>query len=73
MVGVRSLFPVFKVHILFINDWPYYRFLAQLTISRFRGDTAFGLIARIMSTFSGGLTGILIWYVFVLVLLEGNT
>ncbi|OBZ78595.1 Uncharacterized protein C57A7.05 [Grifola frondosa] len=29
-------------------------FMGQLTIARFRGDTTFGLVARILSTFLGG-------------------
>lgn len=37
--------------------------MAQLTLKRFRGDTTFGLIARITSTFAGGLIGTVIWYV----------
>ena len=37
--------------------------MGQLTISRFRGDTTFGLIARIVSTFAGGLIGVVMWYV----------
>jgi len=37
--------------------------LGQTTLSRFRGDTIFGLIARIMSTFFGGIVGMLVWYI----------
>lgn len=37
------------------------RFMGQLTIARFRGDTAFGLVARITSTFLGGLVGLVMW------------
>ena len=37
--------------------------MGQLTISRFRGDTTFGLVARIISTFLGGLTGTVMWYI----------
>ncbi|KAI0271253.1 hypothetical protein BC834DRAFT_432593 [Gloeopeniophorella convolvens] len=38
-------------------------FMGQLTLARFRGDTTFGLVARIISTFFGGLTGAAIWYI----------
>ncbi|KIM88532.1 hypothetical protein PILCRDRAFT_62336 [Piloderma croceum F 1598] len=38
-------------------------FMGQLTISRFRGDTAFGFVARIISTFFGGLAGLVMWYI----------
>jgi hypothetical protein len=37
--------------------------MGQLTLARFRGDTTFGLVARIVSTFGGGLTGAAIWHV----------
>jgi hypothetical protein len=37
--------------------------MGQLTISRFRGDTAFGFVARIISTFFGGLVGLVMWSV----------
>lgn len=37
--------------------------MGQLTLARFRGDTTFGLVARIISTFAGGLTGAAIWHV----------
>ena len=37
--------------------------MGQLTLSRFRGDTTFGLVARIFSTFFGGLVGTVIWCV----------
>ncbi|KAF8991841.1 hypothetical protein BDQ17DRAFT_1413587 [Cyathus striatus] len=36
--------------------------MGQLTIARFRGDTAFGLTARIVSTFAGGVVGMVMWY-----------
>ncbi|KAF8268962.1 hypothetical protein EI94DRAFT_1799762 [Lactarius quietus] len=38
-------------------------FMGQLTLARFRGDTTFGLVARIISTFAGGLTGATIWHI----------
>ncbi|KAJ6630533.1 hypothetical protein B0H10DRAFT_1981580 [Mycena sp. CBHHK59/15] len=37
--------------------------MGQLTLARFRGDTAFGLSARVLSTFLGGLLGMVIWYI----------
>jgi hypothetical protein len=37
--------------------------MGQLTLARFRGDTTFGLVARITSTFAGGLTGAAIWHI----------
>ncbi|KAI0353282.1 hypothetical protein OH77DRAFT_1407363 [Trametes cingulata] len=38
-------------------------FMGQLTLARFRGDTTFGLVARIVSTFMGGLMGTAMWYI----------
>ncbi|OCH87285.1 hypothetical protein OBBRIDRAFT_814199 [Obba rivulosa] len=38
-------------------------FMGQLTLARFRGDTTFGLVARIMSTFLGGVVGMVMWYI----------
>ncbi|KAH9016429.1 hypothetical protein EDB83DRAFT_2439318 [Lactarius deliciosus] len=38
-------------------------FMGQLTLARFRGDTTFGLVARIVSTFGGGLTGATVWHI----------
>ncbi|EIN13098.1 hypothetical protein PUNSTDRAFT_139763 [Punctularia strigosozonata HHB-11173 SS5] len=38
-------------------------FMGQLTLARFRGDTTFGLTARIFSTFGGGVLGLLMWYI----------
>ncbi|KAJ2968766.1 hypothetical protein NUW54_g13121 [Trametes sanguinea] len=38
-------------------------FMGQLTLARFRGDTTFGLVARIISTFMGGLVGTAMWYI----------
>jgi len=37
--------------------------MGQLTLARFRGDTTFGLVARIVSTFSGGVIGMVMWCV----------
>ncbi|KAF8344985.1 hypothetical protein F5887DRAFT_968850 [Amanita rubescens] len=38
-------------------------FMGQLTLSRFRGDTTFVFISRIIATFSGGVLGMVIWYI----------
>jgi hypothetical protein len=38
-------------------------FMGQLTLARFRGDTTFGLTARITSTFLGGIVGCAMWYI----------
>ena len=37
--------------------------MGQLTLARFRGDTTFGLVARIVSTFMGGVVGTVVWYI----------
>lgn len=37
--------------------------MGQLTIARFRGDTAFGFVTRILSTFFGCIVGLVIWWV----------
>ncbi|KAJ6597201.1 hypothetical protein DFH09DRAFT_113905 [Mycena vulgaris] len=38
-------------------------FMGQVTLARFRGDTAFGLSSRVLSTFLGGLLGMVMWYI----------
>ncbi|KAF7363690.1 hypothetical protein MSAN_01026700 [Mycena sanguinolenta] len=38
-------------------------FMGQSTLSRFRGDTVFGLSARVLSTFFGGVLGLVMWYI----------
>ncbi|KAI0716122.1 hypothetical protein C8T65DRAFT_738161 [Cerioporus squamosus] len=38
-------------------------FMGQLTLARFRGDTTFGLTARIFSTAGGCLLGMALWYI----------
>ncbi|KAF5312520.1 hypothetical protein D9619_003562 [Psilocybe cf. subviscida] len=38
-------------------------FMGQLSLSRFRGDTTFILVARITSTFFGGVAGMVMWYI----------
>ncbi|KAG1817351.1 hypothetical protein EV424DRAFT_1324468 [Suillus variegatus] len=47
----------------YANKFVWAVFMAQLTLARFRGDTTFGVIARIISTFAGGLIGTVIWYI----------
>ncbi|KAJ3877319.1 hypothetical protein F5051DRAFT_408806 [Lentinula edodes] len=37
--------------------------MAQLTSARFRGDTTFGFLTRIFSTFLGGGVGLCMWYI----------
>ncbi len=37
--------------------------MGQLTLARFRGDTAFALVARLISTLGGGILGLLIWQI----------
>lgn len=37
--------------------------MAQTTLARFHGDTVFGVVTRIFSTFVGGLLGTIIWYI----------
>jgi uncharacterized membrane protein YgaE (UPF0421/DUF939 family) len=37
--------------------------MAQLTLCRFRGDTAFGFVTRIISTIVGGIIGTVMWYI----------
>ncbi|KAH9906104.1 uncharacterized protein B0H18DRAFT_898949 [Fomitopsis serialis] len=38
-------------------------FMGQLTLARFRGDTTFALFARLLCTFLGGVTGMVVWYI----------
>ncbi|KZT00914.1 uncharacterized protein LAESUDRAFT_523085 [Laetiporus sulphureus 93-53] len=38
-------------------------FMGQLTLARFRGDTTFGLVARLVSTFLGSVVGLVLWYI----------
>ncbi|KAF9483730.1 hypothetical protein BDN70DRAFT_956980 [Pholiota conissans] len=38
-------------------------FMGQLTLARFRGETTFVLTARIIMTFFGGITGMVMWYI----------
>ncbi|KAG2004212.1 hypothetical protein CC2G_002792 [Coprinopsis cinerea AmutBmut pab1-1] len=45
------------------NRWAWALVMGQLTLARFRGDTTFGLLARIVATFGGGLVGMTMWYI----------
>ncbi|KIJ58894.1 hypothetical protein HYDPIDRAFT_51292, partial [Hydnomerulius pinastri MD-312] len=45
------------------NKFVWAVFMGQLTLARFRGDTTFGLVARICSTFIGGIIGTVMWYI----------
>ena len=40
---------------------PLTRFIAQLTITRFRGDMTFNFLIRVFSTFVGGVIGMVMW------------
>ncbi len=37
--------------------------MGQLTLARFRGDTVFALVARVLSTFGGCVLGLVLWYI----------
>ncbi|KAF8956639.1 hypothetical protein BDZ97DRAFT_1763642 [Flammula alnicola] len=37
--------------------------MGYLTLARFRGETTFSLVARIIATFFGGITGMIMWYI----------
>lgn len=37
--------------------------MAQLTLARFKGETAVNFIFRMIATFLGGLVGLSIWYI----------
>ncbi|KIM37523.1 hypothetical protein M413DRAFT_76838 [Hebeloma cylindrosporum] len=47
----------------YANKFVWGVFMGQITLARFRGDTAFGLAGRIFSTFFGGCLGMVIWYI----------
>ncbi|KAH8091403.1 hypothetical protein BXZ70DRAFT_909843 [Cristinia sonorae] len=38
-------------------------FMAQLTLARWRGDTTFGLVSRILATIGGCVVGLVLWYI----------
>ena len=37
--------------------------MVQSTLARFCGDTAFSIVSRVFSTFVGGITGTIMWFV----------
>lgn len=37
--------------------------MGQLTLARFRGDTVFALVARVISTIGGSVLGLVLWYI----------
>ncbi|KAJ7047102.1 hypothetical protein C8F04DRAFT_1308883, partial [Mycena alexandri] len=45
------------------NRFVWAIFMGQLTLARFRGDTAFGLSSRVLSTFFGVILGMVMWYI----------
>ncbi|KAJ7272064.1 hypothetical protein B0H12DRAFT_1299013 [Mycena haematopus] len=45
------------------NRFVWAIFMGQSTLSRFRGDTVFGLSARVLSTFLGVVLGMVMWYI----------
>ncbi|KAI9457691.1 hypothetical protein HD554DRAFT_2141770, partial [Boletus coccyginus] len=47
----------------YINKFVWAVIMGQLTLARFRGDTTFGLVTRIISTFVGGIIGTVMWYI----------
>lgn len=53
-----------SVNCLWIRSQANFDFsiMGQLSLARFRGDTTFALTARVLSTFAGGVLGIVIWY-----------
>ncbi|KAJ7157023.1 hypothetical protein C8R43DRAFT_998138 [Mycena crocata] len=45
------------------NRFVWAIFMGQSTLARFRGDTVFGLSSRVLSTFLGGLLGMIMWFI----------
>ncbi|KAL5518361.1 hypothetical protein ACEPAH_43 [Sanghuangporus vaninii] len=46
----------------FVNRSIWALVIGQLSLSRFRGDTIFGWVSRIVGTFCGGIIGTVMWY-----------
>ncbi|TDL16038.1 hypothetical protein BD410DRAFT_731828 [Rickenella mellea] len=46
----------------YVNRFVWAIFMGQLTLSRFRGDTAYELTSRLLATFLGGVVGMVMWY-----------
>jgi hypothetical protein len=43
--------------------------MGQLTLARFRGDTTWGLVIRILGTLGGGIVGTIMWYAYLCLVL----
>lgn len=63
---------MYVFHLLHISrSWNMIkRIMFHFTISRFRGDTAYSLVSRIIATFLGGLVGTAMWCVLFISALE---
>lgn len=48
---------------MYTNKGIWSLIMAQLTLSRHRGDSVFALVSRVMSTFFGAGIGLIIWYI----------
>ncbi|PPQ64930.1 hypothetical protein CVT26_015650 [Gymnopilus dilepis] len=51
-----------SAQIAYENRFVWAVFMGQMALSRFQGDTAFALTARITSTFFGAAVGLVMWY-----------
>ncbi|KAL1753824.1 hypothetical protein FB107DRAFT_264038 [Schizophyllum commune] len=66
MLSVLLCLPSFlsnSARFAYTNSFNWAIFIGQLTLMRFRGDTTFGLVSRILTTFFGGLLGTVVWYI----------
>ncbi|KAF7295393.1 hypothetical protein MIND_01078900 [Mycena indigotica] len=54
-----------SAHFAYENRFVWGIFMGQVTLARFRGtcDTVFGLSTRVLSTFLGGILGMVMWYI----------
>ncbi|EJD55665.1 hypothetical protein AURDEDRAFT_78909 [Auricularia subglabra TFB-10046 SS5] len=52
-----------SVRLAYVNRSVWATFIGQLNLARFRGDTAYGLVARLTATVFGGLVGVVLWYI----------
>lgn len=52
-----------SVEFAYRNKLVWAIFMAQSTLARFHGDTVFSIVARVFSTFVGGIIGIVMWYI----------
>ncbi|TDL16189.1 hypothetical protein BD410DRAFT_755679 [Rickenella mellea] len=62
LLSIPSFLP-HTAEFAYVNKFVWAISYGQFTISRFRGDTAFVVTARIIATFLGGLGGMAIWYI----------